>query len=177
MAEVLRLSVELMYSTRIYSFGGKSDKQREGGPIGLRSTCALARVVMGRWDCKWKKRMASNNIKVEDDGKFVDDARIFLYSIRPGWRWENGGLWFMKEWELEDALLSPTERTKRVVGGSMSGLTECLTFTTETSEEFADGWLPKLGFKLWVSIENIIEYFGGILGNWLCGRSRAEDRC
>jgi hypothetical protein len=40
---------------------------------------------MGRWDCKWKKRMASNNIKVEDDGRFVDDARIFLYSIKPGW--------------------------------------------------------------------------------------------
>ena len=64
--------------------------QREGGPIGLRSTCALARVVMGRWDCKWKKRMNSCNIKVEDDGRFVDDARVFLYPIRPGWRWENG---------------------------------------------------------------------------------------
>ena len=46
MAEVLRLCVELMYSTHIYSFGGKFYKQREGGPIGLRSTCALSRVVM-----------------------------------------------------------------------------------------------------------------------------------
>ena len=40
----------------------------------------------------------------------------------------------------------------------MAGLTECLTFTTETSEEFADGWLPTLGFKLRVSHRNIIEY-------------------
>jgi hypothetical protein len=158
MAEVLRLSVELMYSTHIYSFGGKSYKPRKGGPIGLRSMCALARVVMGRWDCKWKKRMVSNNIKVEDDGRFVDDACVFIYPIRPEWRWENGGLWFRMEWKLDNALLSPTERTKRVEGESMSGLTKCLTFTTETSEEFADGLLPTLGFKLRVNKENIIEY-------------------
>jgi hypothetical protein len=72
MAEVLRQSVEIMYSTHNYSFGGKTYKQQEGGPIGLRSTCALARVVMGRWDCKWKKRMSKTNIKMEDDGRFVD---------------------------------------------------------------------------------------------------------
>ena len=68
MAEVLRLSIEIMYTTHIYSFGGRSYKQREGGPIGLRSMCALSRVVMARWDCKWKERMQQNNIKVEDDG-------------------------------------------------------------------------------------------------------------
>ena len=34
MSEVLRLSIELMFSTHIYSFGGKSYKQREGGPMG-----------------------------------------------------------------------------------------------------------------------------------------------
>ena len=36
MAEVLRLSVELMYDTHIYTFGGRCYKQKEGGPIGLR---------------------------------------------------------------------------------------------------------------------------------------------
>ena len=40
----------------------------------------------------------------------------------------------------------------------MVGLTKCLSFTTETSEEFAEGWLPNLGFKLRVSQKNIIEY-------------------
>jgi hypothetical protein len=33
---------------------------------------------MGRWDQKWKSRMANSNVKVEDDGRFVDDARAFL---------------------------------------------------------------------------------------------------
>jgi hypothetical protein len=152
-AEVMRLAVELMFSTHLYSFGGRCYKQREGGPIGLRSTCALARVVMGRWDVKWKETVKSSNIRVEDDGRYVDDARVFMYPIRAGWRWEQGGLWFKKEWEQEDSLLSPTERTKRVVYGSMQGLTKCLAFTVETSEDFADGWLPTLDFKLRVNAQ------------------------
>ena len=157
-SEVLRLSIEIMFSTHIYSFGGRNYKQKEGGPIGLRSTCALSRVVMARWDEKWKARMQSSNIKVEDDGRYVDDARVFMYPIRAGWRWEGGELWYKKEWEEEDYLLSPTERTKRVVHASMQGLTKCLTFTVETSEEFADGWLPTLDFKIRVNSRNQIEY-------------------
>ena len=42
MAEVMRLAVELMFSNHVYSFGGRCYKQREEGPIGLRSMCALA---------------------------------------------------------------------------------------------------------------------------------------
>ena len=91
-AEVLRLGVELMFSTHLYSF-----------------------------------------------------ARACMYPIRAGWRWKSGGLWYREEWEEKDALLSPTERTKRAVHGSMQGLTKCLRFTVETSEDFADGWLPTLG--------------------------------
>ena len=157
-AEVMRLAVELMFSTHLYSFGGRCYKQKEGGPIGLRSTCALARLVMGRWDIKWKETVKKNNLTVEDDGRYVDDARVYMYPVRAGWRWEEGRLWFRREWEEEDALLSPTERTKRVVYGSMQGLTKCLAFTAETSEDFADGWLPTLDFKVRVNSKNIIEY-------------------
>ena len=92
MAEVMRLAVEVMYNTHIYSFGGKFYKQKEGGPIGLRSTCALARVVMARWDIKWKERMEKNNLEIGGDGRYVDDARVFLYPVRAGWRWEQDGL-------------------------------------------------------------------------------------
>ena len=80
-AEVMRLAVELMFSTHVYSFGGRCYKQKEGGPIGLRSTYALALVVMGRWNMKWKKKVKTNNIRVEDDGRYVDDARVFMFPI------------------------------------------------------------------------------------------------
>ena len=96
-----------MFETHVYSFGGNAYKQREGGPIGLRSMCALKRVVMERWDCKWNKGMADNNLVVDDDGRYVDDARYFMYPIRAWWRWLDGDLWYTQEWEREDELLSP----------------------------------------------------------------------
>jgi hypothetical protein len=52
----------------------------------------------------------------------------------------------------------PNREDKRVVYGSMQGLTKCLAFIAETSEDFADGWLPTLDFKIRVNSENIIEY-------------------
>ena len=44
-SEVMRLAVETMFDTHCYRFAGQVYKQSEGGPIGFRSTCAMARVV------------------------------------------------------------------------------------------------------------------------------------
>ena len=84
MAEVMRLLVEVSFKTHIYSFNNKFFLQSDGGPIGLRSTCAIARVVMARHGIQWKQRMEDNNIKLEGFGFYVDDGRIFLYPLRPG---------------------------------------------------------------------------------------------
>ena len=157
-AEVMRLAVENMFSTHIYRFGGKLYRQSEGGPILLRSTCAVARVVMARWDAKFKKRLLKANIMTELDGRYVDDGRLILHAVRAGWRWYRGGLWYRTEWESEDVCLSDIERTKRVIQGAMQGLTDCLTFTVETEEDFPDGWLPTLDMKLRVDEANQIEY-------------------
>ena len=40
----------------------------------------------------------------------------------------------------------------------MQGLTDCLTFTVETEEDFEDRWLPTLDIKLRVDEENQIQY-------------------
>ena len=91
---------------------------------------------MARWDQKFKERMSKANLLSEADGRYVDDGRLVLFPIRRGWRWHRGGLWFCKEWEEEDMMLTNIERTKRVVFGAMQGLTDCLSFTVETEEDF-----------------------------------------
>ena len=48
-ATIVQIGVLVMMSTHVYSFDGKIFLQQEGGPIGLRSTCAVARVVMNEW--------------------------------------------------------------------------------------------------------------------------------
>ena len=158
MSEVLRLGIELMFSTHCYTFGGKIYRQTEGGPIGLRSTCAVARVVMARWDSKFKKRLQEINLRTELDGRYVDDGRLVLYPVRPGWRWHRGGMWYRRDWEALDIYLSDIERTRRAVVGAMQGLTTCLSFTTETEEDFSDGWLPTLDLKIKVLENNQVAY-------------------
>ena len=54
--------------------------------------------------------------------------------------------------------MSSIERTKRVIGPSMSGLTKCLEFTVETEEDFADNWLPTLDLNIRVNEDNKIVY-------------------
>ena len=63
--------------------------------------------------------MAENNISLEADGFYVDDGRVILYGLRPGWRWMEGKLWFCKEWETEDSMLSDIRRTKNAIGASL----------------------------------------------------------
>ena len=87
----------------------------------------------------------------------MDDGRLVLYAIRPGWRWHKDGLWFREDWEDIDRELSAIERTKRVIFGAMQGLTKCLAFTVETEEDFPDGWLPTLDMKMRVNKQNQIE--------------------
>ena len=83
----MKLLVEVSFKTHAYTFGGKYYRQSDGGPIGLRSTCAIARVCMAMHSIKWRQRMKSNNITICADGFYVDDGRVFMFPLRAGWRW------------------------------------------------------------------------------------------
>ena len=101
-AMVVKVGVLLMMNTHVYSWDGESYLQGGGGPIGLRSTCAVARVVMNEWDAKWLELCAENNIIVRKSERYMDDIRAFLNSLKMGWRWQNGRLAYTRTWERED---------------------------------------------------------------------------
>ena len=62
-AKVLKTSILAMFKTHTYSFGGKYYLQVKGGPIGLRSTCCIARLVMLWWDDMLMVALMKLNIK------------------------------------------------------------------------------------------------------------------
>ena len=82
--KVLRVGVETLFSTHIYTFNGSIYRQVDGGPIGLRSTCAISRVIMARFTVQWKGKVADNNNTLELDALYVDDGRVALYGLRSG---------------------------------------------------------------------------------------------
>ena len=90
--------------------------------------------------------------------RYMDDGRAFLAAIKAGWRWSDGDLRYCKRWEIEDENLSPTERTRRVLHGTMMDLEHSLKFTMETGEDFSSGWLATLDTDLKVTEENRVDY-------------------
>ena len=103
---LVALSVQIciiaVMNTHQYSFNGKTFLQKAGGPIGLRPTCAISRVVMNTWDTRWLEKLKENGIRIKTGIRYMDDIRIFAHAIRAGWRWWDDSLCYCEEWRLED---------------------------------------------------------------------------
>ena len=61
---VIELAVLTVMSTHIYSFEGELFLQVIGGPIGLRSTAAIANLIMKIWDSTYLKLLNKEQIEV-----------------------------------------------------------------------------------------------------------------
>ena len=81
LAAVIRVVVEVLFSNHLYTFGGKTFRQKKGGPIGLRATCAIARLVMHMWDKVWLGMMRGQGVDIEEYARYMDDGRVFMYCL------------------------------------------------------------------------------------------------
>ena len=93
-AKMVQIAVITMMNTHLYEFDGRIFLQQAGGPIGLRATCAVARVVMNHWDSLWLKLIKEQNLTTEENDRYMDDVRVFALALKPGWRWDGDGFYF-----------------------------------------------------------------------------------
>ena len=49
MSVALRIDIQVIFETHVYSFGGTDFIQSDGGPIGLRFTGVIAKIRMNHW--------------------------------------------------------------------------------------------------------------------------------
>ena len=73
-AMVAQKSVLAIFKTHTYWFANKFFLQRRGGPIGLRSTCCIARLVMMWWDEKLLDVIKQSNVKIIGSARYMDDV-------------------------------------------------------------------------------------------------------
>ena len=149
-ATMVQVGCITMMNTHVYEWNGSLYHQQEGGPIGLRATCAIARIVMNYWDKKWMNLMNINNIERDLEDRYMDDIRVMLMALRAGWRWYEGGLHWCKTWEEEDIQTgkTPEERTTDALLKSMNNVLDFLEFTKETPGDFENKKLPTLDLEI-----------------------------
>ena len=136
MAKVMRTAVLTIFKTHTYHFGEKYYLQEEGGPIGLRSTCSIARLVMLWWDDQLVVALESRNIKMISGARYMDDVRVWLQAIRMGWRLVGGVLTYKRAWmeEERESGMSVLEKTTEILRDIMNSICNWLTLTMENDE-------------------------------------------
>ena len=78
--------MKTMFSTHVYTFGGRVFHQRVGRHIDLWSTGAIATVVMAMTDSTVKHKLVIDKINTKLDGIYVDDGRTLMHPIKAGWK-------------------------------------------------------------------------------------------
>ena len=76
-ATMVELAKEAMFTYHFYGFGGRRFEHIEGGPIGLRGTCALARLIMQVVDRKWARLVEDAGLKIALYLRYMDDGENF----------------------------------------------------------------------------------------------------
>ena len=112
-ATVMKKAVLMLFQSHVYSFGGKFFLQRKGGPIGLRSTCSIARICMLDWDKKFLEMARRNGLSFAENMRYMDDLRVWMFGIRLGWRWVQGGLYYCSSWRDEELALGMEQSCRR----------------------------------------------------------------
>ena len=161
---VMELAVLTVMSTHIYSFEGELFLQVIGGPIGLRSTAAIANLIMKIWDSTYLKLLNKEQIEVLLYVRYVDDNRSFTRPIREGYRWVDNGLKFSYKWQREDIQSGKDDqqRTCEILVKAMNSISRYLQFTPEPESLLEHEKLPTLDTKIWwcTKMERIMfEYY------------------
>ena len=159
LAKVMKTAVLAIFKTHTYSFAARFYLQTKGGPIGLRSTCCVARLIMMWWDDKLVEAVEAAGLRMISGARYMDNIRVWCHAVRLGWRMVDGVLMFSSKWRQEERLagVTPLQKTTKVLEDIMNGICGWLVLTMETEDMF-NGVLPTLDLEIWVRDDNKILY-------------------
>ena len=146
----LAIAVKYVFSSHLYTFGGKVMRQEDGGPIGLRLTCALAKLRMAVWARSFIKEAQEAGCRLYMAKGYEDDLRFWLDKLELGTRWTGQTLAWREEWEEEDIQEGVTRErvTARELNKLMNQVSGDIEMTVEIEEDFMDKHIPTLDTKM-----------------------------
>ena len=92
MGKLVEILIKTTFQTHFYKWNRKIFKQREGGPIGLRASGTVAKLIMELWLREVRKRLETAGFKVWLMEKYVDDVLLVCSMAKKGDRIVKGKL-------------------------------------------------------------------------------------
>ena len=159
--------VRIVFSTHYYEWDGALYRQVSGGPIGLRASGVVGRILMDHWvnmihrkakECQELNAvdpLKYESLDVKALWKYVDDCVSILKKMRLGTRYLNDKLEWRESWEQEDKEQNVTEEanTLKQFASIASSMIKCLNFTHDAPEANENGRMPVLDTEMWLGKE------------------------
>ena len=76
LAEATKVVLKFLLQNHMYSFNEEQKKQKDGGPIGLVLTDAVAKIFMTWWDRKVKEKAEKEGLEILLYKRYVDDINV-----------------------------------------------------------------------------------------------------
>ena len=161
LSKAMEVAVRECFRNHLYQFDGKVYRQTEGGPIGLRLSMAVSRVVMAMWDKKLSKLGGQTGWLVHLLKRYVDDVTAVVETLRLGVRWTSWGLTYKKVWETEDIAggLTDDQRTMREFRVMANTILPFIQVTFDTVDDHPSKTLPVLDLQCWTEGKVILHKY------------------
>ena len=149
---VVKVATRNVFRHHLYSFAGDPRRQSRGGPIGLRLTSIVARIVMDQWISGFIVAVMDAGLTIHAIMKYVDDVNLVCSRLPLGTRWIGGKFVTRDEWAADDARGNRSEEdvTIEAVRAAADSVVVYLEFTSDIPERHASGMVPMLDIQVWV---------------------------
>ena len=153
LSKAVEVGVRECFRNHLYTFNGEVYRQTDGGPIGLRLSMAVSRLVMAMWDKLLLEKGLNTGWLIHMMKRYVDDCTAVLETLKMGVRWsEEVGLSYSSVWEKEDKAsgLSDDQRTMREFQKMANTILDFIRVTYDTCTDHESRKLPILDLQCWV---------------------------
>ena len=159
-ASMMQVMVGAIMRNHHYQFDGKLYLQQTGGPIGLKLSGVLARLVMLKFDRVYLEKLKRLGIDPVMYQRYIDDLNMALSCIPPGLRFCNNKLVLEPELVESDKTISDDVRTARMMKDIANTVMPSMIVMEEDSPSLhTNGRLPVLDMEFWVEDNLIFHQF------------------
>ena len=143
---LVKAAIKLVMQNHYYSFNNEIRKQKKGGAIGNTLTEKLGKLLLKRFDKKYKSLLRKLKIEIELYERYVDDVTEGLVELDPGVRFDPEKCKMVKVKELKesDKTVKGDKRTMDELKKVANTIYKSVQFTSDCPSNHPGGRMPVL---------------------------------